>query len=165
MGMHMGKEMRERLLMSLDEATVPFRIAHKTAPFEEGWLRGVRLAVGMPVKELADRQGVSEREIFRQEKTERGSRITLWALRRAAEAMDCELSYVLVPKRGTLTEMAAARSSAREKIFAKRRVKADDKRSCEGKPRRRRDPQLAAIRTLLLLAELGSDDEGIGNRD
>jgi hypothetical protein len=70
----MGKEMRERLLMSLDEATVPFRISKETAHFEDGWLRGVRLAVGMPVKELADRQGVSEREIFRQEKTERGSR-------------------------------------------------------------------------------------------
>jgi hypothetical protein len=160
MGMHMRKEMREQLLAALEEATLPLRMAHKTAHFEEGWLRSVRLTVGMPVEELARRQGVSEREIFRQEKTERESRITLWALRRAAEAMDCELNYALVPKRGTLSDMAAVRNTAKEKVLVRRRVKADDKRSCEGKPRKRRDPQLAAIRTLLLLAELGSEDEG-----
>jgi hypothetical protein len=157
MGSNMGKEMRERLLMSLEEATVPFRISKKTARFEDGWLRGVRLAVGMPVKELARRQGVVERVIFRQEQMERKSHITLWALRRAAEAMGCELSYVLIPKRGTLSEMAAERSSARDKAQEKRRVEADDRRSEEGKPRRRHDPKLAAIRTLLLLAEFGSE--------
>jgi transcriptional regulator with XRE-family HTH domain len=130
-------------------------LVQKTARIEEGWLRGVRLAVGMPVEELARRQGVGEREISRQELMERGSRITLWALQRAAEAMDCELSYALIPKRGTLSEMAAVRSSARDKVFAKRRVEADDRRSEEGKRRRRRDPQLEAIKALVALAEFG----------
>ena len=159
MGMHMGKEMRARLLARLEEATLPFRLAQKTTRIEEGWLRGVRLAVGMPVEELARRQGVGEREISRQELMERKSRITLWALRRAAEAMDCELTYCLTPKRGTLSEMAAVRSAARDKVFAKRRVEADDRRSYEGKRRRRRDPQLNAIKALVMLAGLG--DEGL----
>jgi transcriptional regulator with XRE-family HTH domain len=156
----MRKEMRDRLLARLEEATLPFRLAQKTARLEEGWLRGVRLAVGMPVEELARRQGIGGREISRLELMERKSRITLWALRRAAEAMDCELNYCLTPKRGTLSEMAAVRSAAQDKVFAKKRVKADDRRSEEGKPRRRRDAQLEAIKALVMLADLGSEEMG-----
>ena len=40
------------------------------------------------------------------EKTEATDRITLGALRRAAEAMGCELVYALVPKSGTFVELA-----------------------------------------------------------
>jgi hypothetical protein len=54
--------------------------------------------------------------------------------------------------------MAAVRTAARAKALRKRRVAADDRRSCEGKARRRKDPQLAAIRTLLMLAT-GEDGE------
>jgi len=66
---------------------------------DEGWLRAVRQAVGMPVEEVARRLGVQIGEIWRLERMERESRITLGALRRAAEAMDCELLYGLRPKR------------------------------------------------------------------
>jgi transcriptional regulator with XRE-family HTH domain len=145
--------MRERLLTSVEEATVPFRMAHETTGLDEGWLRAVRRAVGTPVDEVARRVGVKRAEIWRQERMEREFRITLGALRRAAEAMDCELIYGLRPKRGTLGDMAAALSAAHAKALNRRRVAADDRRSEAGKPRRRRDPQLAAVRTLLLLAE------------
>jgi hypothetical protein len=155
MGMHMRKEMRERLLARLEEATLPFRLTEKTAHIEEGWLQGVRLAVGTPAEELARRQGVQAWEVFRLERAERASRITLRALRRAAEAMDCELSYCLTPKRGTLTDMAAVQNAAKAKALGKRRVKADDRRSYEGKKRRRRDPQLNAIKALVALAGIG----------
>jgi transcriptional regulator with XRE-family HTH domain len=147
--------MRERLLTSVEEATVPFRAARETAVFDEGWLRAVRQAVGMPVAELASRQGVKRGEIFRLETMERESRITVGALRRAAEGMDCELIYGLRPKRGTLSQMAAVRRAAWAKVLKRRRLKADDRRSIEGKRRRLRDPQLAAVRTLVLLATGG----------
>jgi len=152
---HLGKEMRERLLTSVEEATVPFRMAHETTAIDEGWLRAVRQAVGMPVEEVARRLGVQIGEIWRLERMERESRITLGALRRAAEAMDCELLYGLRPKRGMLSEMAAVRSAARAKALNKRRVAADDRRSEAGKPRRRRDPQLNAIKALVMLATGG----------
>jgi len=155
MGTHFGKEMRARLLTSVEEATVPFRMARETTGLDEGWLRAVRRAVGTPVKEVARRLGVKRAEVWRQERMEGESRITLGALRRAAAAMDCELIYGLRPKRGTLSDMAAVRSAARAKALQRRRVAADDRRSEAGKPRRRRDPQLAAIRTLVMLATGG----------
>ena len=60
------------------------------------------------MEELARRLGVKQREIFRLEQAERESRIALGSLQRAAEAMDCELTYGLTPKRGTRGAAAAA---------------------------------------------------------
>jgi transcriptional regulator with XRE-family HTH domain len=155
MGLHMGKAMRGRQLKLLDEASLPFRAVHG-APWcvEDGWLRSVRVAVGIPVEELALRLGVQPREVFRLETAEKESRITLAALKRAAEALDCELMYGLTPKEGTLVEMAAERSTARERALHAKRLAADDRRVAEGKPRRMRDPQLGAIDELLRLAGL-----------
>ena len=58
MGTHVGKEVRERMLEVLDEATLPFRLSRK-AGVKDGWLRVVRLAVGTTVEELACRLGAS----------------------------------------------------------------------------------------------------------
>jgi transcriptional regulator with XRE-family HTH domain len=164
--MHMAKRMRERMLEKLEEAMVPLRVVRKSASVDGGWLWAVRLAVGTPVEELARRQDVCKGEIFRLERAERESRITLGALKRAAEAMDCELTYFLTPKRGTLGAMAAARQAAWERALRKRRLEADERRAAEGKPRRLRDPQLAAIKELLRVAGVGAtprdDDERLG---
>ena len=163
---------REELLERLEEATLPFRMARRVGPGLDGlalagpekagldttgcagggWLWAVRTAVGMPVDELAGRLGVHTREIYRLEQAERASRITLGSLQRAAEALDCELTYGLTPRRGTLGAMAAARNAARENALRKRQMELNERRAAAGKPRRGRDPQLAAIKELLRLA-------------
>jgi transcriptional regulator with XRE-family HTH domain len=104
------------------------------------------------VEELTERLGVQRREIFRLEKAEKESRITLAALKRAAEALDCELIYGLRPKEGTLVEMAEERRAAQAKALLAKRLAADEQRATEGKPRRWRDPKLEAIDELLRLA-------------
>ena len=151
MGTRVAKEVRERMLEMLDEATLPFRLSRKAGAVD-GWLKEVRLAVGTTVEELARRQSVQQREIFRLERAERESRITLAALRRAAAALDCELTYALIPMRGTLGEMAAARKAARESALKAKRLRADEEREMDGKPRRIRDPRLVALKNLLVLA-------------
>jgi hypothetical protein len=60
-------------------------------------------------------------EIRRLELAEEGSRIQLGTLRRAAEGLGCELVYGLVPKEGTLEELAAAQTEVREAALEKRR--------------------------------------------
>lgn len=151
--MHMEKWERERQLKLLDEASLPLR-AVSGAPdcVPDGWLRAVRVAVGVPVEELALRLGVQRREVFRLEGAEKESRITLAALKRTAVALDCEVIYGLRPNDGTLVEMAAERREAREKALYEKRLAADVRRVAEGKPRRMRDPQLGAIDELLRLA-------------
>ena len=54
-------------------------------------------------------------EVYRLEKAESESTITLRTLRRGAEALDCDLVYALTPRKGTLEELAAEQRAAREK--------------------------------------------------
>lgn len=63
----------------------------------------------MTTRQLAERLGVGQSTAVALEKSEANDRITLQSLRRAAEALDCELHYVLVPRR-PLTELVEQRA-------------------------------------------------------
>jgi predicted DNA-binding mobile mystery protein A len=98
----------------------------------DGWLRTVRRAVGIPVAEAAGRMGVVKSDLYRMEYAEGQGVIGLQTLRRAAEALGCELVYGLVPKEGTLAKMAAAietgRAQRRTEAWARKLQKAKDQR-------------------------------------
>lgn len=63
-----------------------------------GWLKAVREALGMTIRQLATRMGVPHTLVLQAERNESNDRITLMQLRRFAQALDCELRYVLVPR-------------------------------------------------------------------
>ena len=150
--MGIAKEAREQIRQRMEDALPGYRLGRAAAGEMASWVRAVRQAVGMPAEEFARRMGVQEREVYRMEKAEEESRIELGSLRRAAEALDCELIYALTPRKGTLGEMATWNRAEREKVLDIRRVARDDKRECEGKPRRWETPEMAAIKELLRLA-------------
>jgi len=131
-----------------------YRLGRAAAGERSSWVRALRQAVGISAVEFARRMGVSTREVFRLEKAEEESRIQLGTLRRAAEALDCELIYALTPRKGTLGEMAAAHRAEREKVLDIKREKNYHKRECEGKPRLYQDPQIVALHELIRLAGL-----------
>jgi predicted DNA-binding mobile mystery protein A len=113
---------RESMLRDLDEKLLPFRMVRKLkGKPRRGWLRAIREAVGIPVGELAQRTGVCRWEIGRLEKSEGNERIMLSTLKRAAEGLNCDLVYALVPKEGTLAEMAAVQMQVRERTRAQKR--------------------------------------------
>jgi len=98
---------RTNLREELDEALLPFRLVRKRkGKPRDGWVRGIREAIGLPVEELERRVGVQRWEIHRIEKSEQSQRVMLSTLKRAAEGLGCEVVYALVPKEGTLKEMA-----------------------------------------------------------
>jgi predicted DNA-binding mobile mystery protein A len=138
----------------MEDALPGYRLGRAAAGEMVSWVRAVRQAVGMPAEEFARRMGVQEREVYRMERAEAKSRIELGSLRRAAEALDCELIYALTPRKGTLNEMAAAHRAEHEKALDVVRAARDDKREMEGKPRRKQDPQMAALYELIRLAGL-----------
>jgi predicted DNA-binding mobile mystery protein A len=63
-----------------------------------GWIRSIRMALGMSGKQLAERIHVKPPRITELEKAEMQGSVTLKTLQRAAEAMNCEVVYALVPK-------------------------------------------------------------------
>lgn len=77
----------------------------------KGWIRAVRDALGLTVRQLARRMGKTHSVVVRLEGSEAADTITLGSLRAAAEAMNCTLVYAIVPNR-SLTETARARATA-----------------------------------------------------
>ena len=68
------------------------------SPPPKGWVRAIRQALGMSAADLAGRLGVTEAAVRDLERAEPEGRVTLDRLNRAAEAMNCDLVYALVPK-------------------------------------------------------------------
>jgi predicted DNA-binding mobile mystery protein A len=64
-----------------------------------GWIKAVREALGMDQSQLAKRLGVSQAAVAQFEKQEQDGNVQIKTLKRAAQALDCELMYVLVPRR------------------------------------------------------------------
>ncbi|HEX3567930.1 MAG TPA: mobile mystery protein A [Acidimicrobiales bacterium] len=77
-----------------------------------GWVRAIRDALGMSSTELASRLHVSQSTIPDLERNEARETVQLDTLRRAADALECDLVYFLVP-RTTLDD--AVRAQARHK--------------------------------------------------
>src|ERR1700733_2316935 len=64
-----------------------------------GWIRAIREALGMSAAGLAARLGITAGAVTRLEQSEAADRIQLDTLRRAADALGCDLVYLLVPRR------------------------------------------------------------------
>ena len=80
---------RLRTLQSVDALQRPSR----------GWIKAIREAMGMTTAQLGKRLGVSQPRAVAIEKAELSKSITLESLERAAQALDCQLAYVLIPRK------------------------------------------------------------------
>ncbi|MEX2347964.1 MAG: mobile mystery protein A, partial [Balneolaceae bacterium] len=85
-----------------------------------GWIRAIRLALGMSLQQLADKLTITKQSVQEIEMREKEGSITLRSLRETARALDMELVYGFVPKDGSLEKYIdkKARSLA-EKIVSR----------------------------------------------
>ncbi len=115
----MRDEFRDLRLKQLDRTLEPFRAAQKVSRPRKGWLRAIREAVGISASDLARTLGTSRQLPLQLEKAEAEDRITLKSLRAAANALDCDLVYALVPKTGTMEDLIEnrARAQARKQVL------------------------------------------------
>ncbi len=105
----------------LDNALARWRSAELPARPSSGWIKAIREALGMPAAYLAKRLGIVPSSLSRLETSEAEDTITLGSLRRAAEALGCELQYALLPKQtlaNTLAKQADKVASERMKNVA-----------------------------------------------
>jgi predicted DNA-binding mobile mystery protein A len=70
------------------------------SPPAAGWVRAIRDALGMTTRQMAARLGVTAMAISGLEDSERAGTVQLGTLRRAADALGCDLVYALVPRVG-----------------------------------------------------------------
>ncbi len=91
----MRKSTRALRLRQLDKQLARF----KGLPvLPAGYIRTIRDVLGMSSTQLASRVGLTQSGVIRMEEREADSFITVKTLKRAAEALDCEFVYALVPK-------------------------------------------------------------------
>lgn len=81
----------------LERRLAPLRGLDFARP-QRGWLRAMREALGMTTRQLAQRVSKVQSAVVDMEKSEARESISLASLRQAAEAIDCELVYAIVPK-------------------------------------------------------------------
>lgn len=67
-----------------------------------GWIRAIRMALGISLEQLGHKLGISRQSMRHMELREREGSITLKSLREAADVLDMHLVYGFVPKDGTL---------------------------------------------------------------
>ena len=103
----MESEDRALARENLDRELRYFRIAGKKASYYPKWLKRVRQALGVQMTEMARELKVNRSVIQRLEESEDRKGISLRALEKVADAMECKLVYAIVPRGGkTLTELA-----------------------------------------------------------
>jgi predicted DNA-binding mobile mystery protein A len=106
----MNPEFRELRLNQLDRSLEPFAGTPSVSRPQRGWLRAVREALGITIREIARKMHKTPQTVASFEKSEAANRITLQTLQHYAEAMDCELVYAIVPKAGSLGQLAEKRA-------------------------------------------------------
>ncbi|PIS10774.1 MAG: transcriptional regulator [Bdellovibrio sp. CG10_big_fil_rev_8_21_14_0_10_47_8] len=83
---------------SLDEKLLAFIPARNLPKPKSGWVRAIREALGMTTTQLAERMGIQQSGVTLLEQREVTQKISMETLQRAAQAMNCELVYALVPR-------------------------------------------------------------------
>lgn len=75
----------------------------------QGWARTIRQALGMSVRQLARRTGLSKTSVHSIETSEARGKVQLDSLEKLADGLNCKLVYALVPRtslKQTLTDQA-----------------------------------------------------------
>ena len=132
----MKPEFRRLRIRQLGRAIGPFLAAKDSSRPQKGWIRAIREATGIPLRQLSQRLHKSMPLVNYLEKSEADYRITLGSLRDIADALGCQLVYALVPKSGSLQEFAEerARTKAAENVHAVEHSMALEDQSVGGVP-------------------------------
>ena len=106
----MNQEFRDLRLNQIDRSLEPFGETRSVSRPQRGWLRAVREALGITMREVSRKMHKTPQTVASFEKSEATDRITLQTLRHYAEALNCELVYAIVPKSGSLKQLAETRA-------------------------------------------------------
>ena len=108
----MKSKMNDLALSQVEKRLAFLRKSKEHASISTGWIRLIREAMGMTLKDLAKRADLSVPTVSQSEKREIEGKVTLTTLNKLADALECELVYSLVPKK---TIKKTIEDSARKK--------------------------------------------------
>lgn len=93
----------------LDKTLQGFQAQGAAGTPRNGWISAIRKALGMSARQLGARLGVSQQRVAQIEKQEMEGGLTIKAMRKVAEGLDCRFVYGFVPN-GSLEEIVTRRA-------------------------------------------------------
>ncbi|MBI4979489.1 MAG: mobile mystery protein A [Spirochaetes bacterium] len=99
------KKQKMLAIEQLDRKFEAIRIIEKIIPPEQGWINSVRTAIGMSLKQMGIKLGISIPSAKGLERRERNGSITINSLKKAADKLEMKLVYGFVPKGESLEKM------------------------------------------------------------
>lgn len=104
----------------LESRVKRFSHAHELPNPPTGWIRAIRLALGMSLQQLANKLKITKQSVQEIEMREKVGSITLRSLRETASALDMELVYGFVPKDGSLEKYIDKKARSLAEIIVSR---------------------------------------------
>ena len=92
-------------LQQLNDKMKVLSVMRKMPPPSTGWVKAIRMSLGMSLQQLGNKLGVSKQNVQSMEKREQEGTVSIKALKEVAQAMDMEFVYGFVPKEGTLNDL------------------------------------------------------------
>jgi predicted DNA-binding mobile mystery protein A len=139
--------LRTLALQQLDQILKPQSVPGPSRP-AGGWLRAIRQALGLTTRQLAHAVGVEQNSVIAVERSEARNDVTLATLARYADALGCDLHYVLMPRQPLMqTVEQRAERIAREQVSRVQHSMALEDQSTGTAPQ---EQEVAALKRRLL---------------
>lgn len=106
------KEKRALQLQQLNRKMQSFAALKELVKPPNGWVKTIRISLGMSMQQLGKRLGVTKQGVLDMEKRESEGAITIKSLQQIAHAMDMQLVYGFVPNDGSLDALIEKRATA-----------------------------------------------------
>lgn len=138
----MKRAFSETLVRGLDARVAQLSAARAAAAKPaRGWLRATRTALGLSQAHVAGKLSLTQQAYAEFEAAEERGAISLNSLQRAAEAMECELIYFVVPRAGvanTFSELAQRTDPHARQLAASEHSMALEGQAAPRSPRKRK---------------------------
>ncbi len=116
-----SEKQQKQIRAQLDKTLKQFSSLTSVNRPMRGWIRAIRDALGMNMRQFASRLGVHSSRIPRIEKDEIAEKLTLKTMHRAANELDCVFVYGFVPRsslENTVNKQAALKAEKQlEKVI------------------------------------------------
>ena len=98
------------VLEQIDNKILILKKSEKLAVPSSGWVFAIRQSLGMSLRQLGSRMGISPQSVKELEKREIDGTVSLKVLRQFGKAVNLKLVYGFIPERGKLEDIIEARA-------------------------------------------------------
>ncbi len=98
------------VLEQIDNKILILKKAEKLSVPSSGWVFAIRQSLGMSLRQLGSRMGITPQSVMEIEKREIDGTVSLKVLRQFGKAVNLKLVYGFIPEKGKLEDIIKARA-------------------------------------------------------